>query len=232
MKQSMILLHGLFGGLSNWEGVIQHFESRYDIHIPLLPIFDQHNQDNLEYLVRFLEQYVEQHQLEKPILIGNSLGGHVAILFTHRHPDKVSRLVLTGSSGLYENNIMGNYPKRGNYEYIRERVAYTFHDPAIATDALVDEVLQTTRNRIKCLRIVQTAKSAQRNYVASILPEIPTSTLLIWGENDRVSPPDVAREFQQLLPRVQLVMLPACGHAPMMELPEQFNRVLEDFLGK
>ncbi|NML39460.1 alpha/beta fold hydrolase [Chitinophaga sp. G-6-1-13] len=232
MKQSMILLHGLFGGLSNWEGVIQHFGSRYDIHIPSLPIYDQHNQDNLEYLVRFLEQYIEQHKLEKPVLIGNSLGGHVAILFTHRHPDKVSRLVLTGSSGLHENNIMGNYPKRGNYEYIRERVAYTFYDPAIATDALVDEVLQITRNRIKCLRIVQTAKSAQRNYVASILPEIPTPTLLIWGEEDRVSPPDVAHEFQQLLPDVQLVMLSACGHAPMMERPEQFNRILEEFLGK
>ncbi|MBC9910012.1 alpha/beta fold hydrolase [Chitinophaga varians] len=232
MKQSMILLHGLFGGLSNWEGVIQHFGSRYDIHIPLLPIYDQHNEDNLDYLVRFLERYIQQHTLEKPVLIGNSLGGHVAILYTHRHPDKVSRLVLTGSSGLYENNIMGNYPKRGNYEYIRERVAYTFYDPAVATDALVNEVLQITRNRIKCLRIVQTAKSAQRNHVAAILPEIPTPTLLIWGEEDRVSPPDVAYEFQQLLPDVQLVMLSACGHAPMMEHPGQFNRILEDFLGK
>lgn len=232
MKQSMILLHGLFGGLSNWDGVVQHFESRYDIHIPLLPIFDYHLQDNLEYLVNFLEKYVRQHQLEQSVIIGNSLGGHVAVLFTHRHPDKVSRLVLTGSSGLYENNSLGTFPKRGNYEYIRERVAYTFYDPATASDALVEEVFQITRDRLKCLRIVQTAKSAQRNYVTAILPEMQTPTLLIWGEEDKIAPPDVAREFHELLPNAELVMLPACGHAPMMELPERFNEILETFLSK
>ncbi|WP_212004440.1 alpha/beta fold hydrolase [Chitinophaga sp. HK235] len=230
MKQSMILLHGLFGGLSNWHGVVQNFESRYDIHIPPLPIFDQHNQDNLEYLVNFLDNYIQQHQLEKLILIGNSLGGHVAILYTHRHPEMVDKLILTGSSGLYENNSLGSFPKRGNYNYIRERVAYTFYDPATATDALVDEVFNTTSNAAKCMRIVRMAKSAQRNYVGPLLPEIPTNTLLIWGEDDKISPPDVAHEFLQFLPNASLVMLPKCGHAPMMELPELFNDALERFL--
>lgn len=230
MKQSMILLHGLFGGLSNWEGVVGHFQTNYDIHIPPLPIYDQHSGDNLEFLLQFLENYISAAGLSNVILVGNSLGGHIAILYAHQHPHTVAKLVLTGSSGLYENTSMGSYPKRGNYAYIRERVEYTFYDPATATDALVAEVFQTTSNARKCYNIVKMAKSAQRNYVGALLPEIPVNTLLIWGEDDKIAPPDVAREFQRLLPDATLVMLTQCGHAPMMEKPEEFNQVLEEFL--
>ncbi|SIO52749.1 alpha/beta fold hydrolase [Chitinophaga niabensis] len=230
MKQSMILLHGLFGGLSNWEGVVAHFGATYDIHIPPLPIYDEHKGDNLEYLVQFLQKYIQSHQLENLILVGNSLGGHVAILYAHQYPENVARLVLTGSSGLYENTSMGGYPKRGNYDYIRERVAYTFYDPAVATDALVAEVFQTTNDTRKCFRIVKMAKSANRNYVGPLLPDIHIKTLLIWGEDDKISPPDVAEEFLEKIPDSQLVMIEKCGHAPMMERPVEFNRILENFL--
>jgi pimeloyl-ACP methyl ester carboxylesterase len=230
MKPGLILLHGLFGGLSNWEGVVAHFGPHYDIHIPPLPIYDRHKQDHLEYLVNFLESYIADKKLEQVVLIGNSLGGHVAILYTHRHPEKVAKLVLTGSSGLYENTSMGGYPKRGSYAYIKERVAYTFYDPAVATDALVDEVFRITNDPPKCLSIIRTAKSAQRNYVADILGEIQIPVLLVWGEEDRVSPPDVALDFARLLPNATLKMLPHCGHAPMMERPAEFNAALEKFL--
>jgi pimeloyl-ACP methyl ester carboxylesterase len=230
MKQSMILLHGLFGGLSNWNAVVAHFQSKYDIHIPTLPVYDQPGRDHLGYLTNFLEFYIHNHKLDKVILVGNSLGGHVAILYTHLHPEKVSQLVLTGSSGLYENTSMGSFPKRSNYAYIRERVAYTFYDPATATDELVEEVFSITTDARKCLSIVRMAKSAQRNYVADLLPAIHTPTLLIWGKDDRITPPSVAKEFESLLPNTRLVMIPQCGHAPMMERPEEFNVVLEQYL--
>ncbi|PSL44810.1 pimeloyl-ACP methyl ester carboxylesterase [Chitinophaga niastensis] len=230
MKQSLILLHGLFGGLSNWEGVVAHFGPHYDIRIPPLPIYDQHKCDNLEYLVDFLETYIIAEQLEQVILIGNSLGGHVAILYTHRHPEKVAKLVLTGSSGLYENTSMGSYPKRGNYAYIRERVAYTFYDPATATDALVDEVFHITTDNRKCFGIIRMAKSAQRNYVAHLLPDIQLPVLLIWGTDDKITPPEVAHDFKRYLPQSTLKMIPQCGHAPMMERPVEFNALLEIFI--
>ncbi|HEX6431707.1 MAG TPA: alpha/beta hydrolase [Niastella sp.] len=230
MKQSMVLLHGLFGGLSNWTGVVAHFQSTYDIYIPTLPVYDQQGGDQLGSLTNFLESYIDNNNLEHVVLVGNSLGGHVAILYTHRHPEKVNRLVLTGSSGLYENTSMGSFPKRSNYDYIRDRVANIFYDPAIATDTLVDEVFNITTDARKCLGIVRMAKSTQRNYVADLLPQITPSTLLIWGENDKITPPGVAREFESYLPKARLVMLPQCGHAPMMEKPEEFNTILEEFL--
>ena len=80
MKQSMILLHGLFGGLSNWHGVIAHFKADYELHIPELPIFDRHSSDPLAYLTDYLEFYINKNSLTNVMLVGNSLGGHVAIL--------------------------------------------------------------------------------------------------------------------------------------------------------
>ena len=230
MKQSMILLHGLFGALSNWSDVINHFDSKYDIHAPLLPIYEECGGDGLENMVRFLTEYIESAKLEKVILVGNSLGGHVAIIYTHQHPDKVDKLILTGSSGLYENTSVGSYVKRGNLSYIRERVAYTFYDPAVATDTLVAEVFKTIADNKKCFAILKMAKSAQRNYVAGILPQIQTQSLLIWGKNDEVTPIAVAMEFKRLMPQADLVVLEKCGHAPMMEQPEEFNKLVELFL--
>ncbi|NOW98110.1 alpha/beta fold hydrolase [Mucilaginibacter sp. SG564] len=230
MKQSIILLHGLFGGLSNWKEVVEYFEPLFDVYIPELPIYEKHQADTLEYLIDFLETMIESAGLTNVILVGNSLGGHVAIRYTHRHPHNVDKLVLTGSSGLYENTQVGSYLKRGNYAYIRERVAATFYDPAIATDELVAEVLQVTTNPFKCICAIKAAKSAQRDNVLALLPEILTPTLLIWGSDDQITPPSVAYEFEHHLPNAQLMMLPKCGHAPMMEKPEEFNKALNAFL--
>lgn len=226
----MILLHGLFGGLSNWASVVKHFESRFDIYVPVLPLYQTHKADTVDYLVNFLESMIASKKLTNVILVGNSLGGHIAIRYAHRHPDNTAKLILTGSSGLYENAQVGSYPKRGNYAYIRERVAATFYDPAIATDELVKEVLHVTSNRFKCLSVIKAAKSTQRDNVLMRLPEIQTPVLLIWGNDDEVTPLAVAHQFRDTLPNPRLVILPDCGHAPMMEKPEEFNAELEEFL--
>ncbi|AYL99538.1 alpha/beta fold hydrolase [Mucilaginibacter celer] len=226
----MILLHGLFGSLSNWNGVIRYFENRFNIIVPQLPLYEKYKGDTLEYLMEFLDNLITSGNLQNPILIGNSLGGHLAIRYAHRYPQKVSKLVLTGSSGLYENTQFGSFLKRGNRKYIHERVAYTFYDPAIATDELVDEVMRVTTDNYKCLCAIKAAKSAQRDNVAARLPEISTPVLLIWGNDDRITPPEVAVEFKSLLPKSQLIMLNQCGHAPMMEKPDEFNKGLEPFI--
>jgi len=105
-------------------------------------------------LREFTERFVNTMNLHDMVIMGNSLGGHIAILYTLANPDKVAKLVLTGSSGLFENTMGGSYPRRGSYDYIRERVAYTFYDPQVASTELVDEVFETTRSIPKCMRIV------------------------------------------------------------------------------
>lgn len=229
----LLLLHGLMGALSNWEGVIEGFSPKYRVIIPMMPIYEMPIREaGLEGLTSFIESFVDKTQLGTFSLIGNSLGGHIAILYTLKHPEKVNRLVLTGSSGLFENTMGGSYPKRGSYAYVKERVEYTFYDPKTATKELVDEVFDLTNSIPKCMRIVAIAKSAQRNNVANLLHQIKAPTCLIWGLNDTITPPSVAHDFNRLIPGSDLYFIDKCCHAPMMERPEKFNEFLNTFLIK
>ncbi len=229
--QVLMLLHGLFGALSNWEGVVNHYKKHFRVVIPMLPIYEMPIKEaGLVGLREFTERFVAMKQLSNMIIMGNSLGGHVGILYTLANPDKVSKLVLTGSSGLFENTMGGSYPRRGSYDYIRERVAYTFYDPTVASKELVDEVFETTKSIPKCMRIVAIAKSAQRNNLALELSSIKVPTLLVWGLNDTITPPMVGHEFNRLIPNSELKFIDKCCHAPMMEHPEKFNQLVEDFL--
>lgn len=229
--QVLMLLHGLFGALSNWEGVVARFSQRFRVVIPMLPIYEMPIKEaGLEGLQKFVEDFVSLKKLDRMIIMGNSLGGHVALLYTLHNGPKVEKLILTGSSGLFENAMGGSYPRRGSYDYIRERVAYTFYDPQTASKELVDEVFETTKSIPKCMRIVAIAKSAQRNNLANDLGNIKVPTLLVWGLNDTITPPMVAYEFNRLIPNAQLSFIDACCHAPMMEHPELFNEIVEKFL--
>jgi 2-hydroxy-6-oxonona-2,4-dienedioate hydrolase len=137
----LLLLHGLFGALSNWKDVLDHFSKRYKVVIPLMPIFEMNILKlSVEGLSDFIHDFIEYKQYEKVHFLGNSLGGHVALVYIKKHPGKIASLVLTGSSGLYENAMGGSYPKKGDREFIRQKVAVTFYDPATATDELVEEV--------------------------------------------------------------------------------------------
>jgi len=227
----LLLLHGLFGALSNWNGVLQKFSKSYKVVVPLLPIYEMPIKEaGLEGLVNFVSEFVNWKGYRKMTIMGNSLGGHVALLYTLANQEKVEKLILTGSSGLFENSMGGSFPKRGSYDYIKERVEYTFYDPKTATKELVDEVFETTKSIPKCLRIVSIAKSAQRNNLASRLAEVKVPTLLVWGLNDTITPPLVAHEFHKLIPNSKLKFVDECSHAPMMEHPDKFNQVVEEFL--
>jgi len=229
--ETLLLLHGLFGALNNWEGVINHFKQHYRVIIPLMPIHEMPIKEaGCEGLTEFIEGFVDYKALDKFTVIGNSLGGHVALIYTLRHPEKIQRLILTGSSGLFENSMGGSYPKRGNYEYIKERVEYTFYDPKTASKELVDEVFEITNSIPKVMRIIAIAKSAQRNNMAKEIVHIKAPTLLIWGLNDTITPPEVGHEFNQLIPGSTLRFIDKCCHAPMMERPVEFNEIVTEWL--
>ncbi len=229
----LIFLHGLFGALSNFSHLLNHFSKTHKVLIPLLPIYTSPVLDtNVKSLAKFLKEFIDFKGFKKPILLGNSLGGHVALVYISRNPGTVDKLVLTGSSGLYENAMGGGFPRREDYNFIAAKVAETFYDPKHADKPLVDECFEIVNNRGKLLRILSLAKSAIRHNMAKDLPGFNLPVCLIWGKQDTITPPEVAEEFHELLPDSELFWIDKCGHAPMMEQPEQFNAVLEAWLKK
>ena len=229
--ETLMLLHGLFGALSNFSGLIEKFRHTHKVVVPIMPLFDMDLlHTSVTGLAKYVEQFIEARGYQNIHLLGNSLGGHVGLVYILKHPEKIKSLILTGSSGLYENAMGDTYPKRGDYEYIKNKTAQTFYDPSVATKELVDEVFEITRNRLKVIKVLALAKSAIRNNLGAELNEIKQPTLLIWGRNDSVTPPLVGEEFNKLIPNSQLQFIDKCGHAPMMEVPDEFNAILEKFL--
>ncbi len=231
--EPLLLLHGLFGALSNFSGLIDFFRNHYRVIVPILPLFDLDIlHTSVGGLQKYLYRFIEARNYNNIHVLGNSLGGHVGLLYVLRHPERVKSLILTGSSGLFENGMGDTYPKRGDYEYIRKKTELTFYDPRTASKELVDEVYEIVNSRIKVIKIIALAKSAIRNNLGEELNQIRQPTLLIWGNNDTITPPFVAREFNKLIPNSELVLIDKCGHAPMMEVPDEFNRILHKFLTK
>jgi 2-hydroxy-6-oxonona-2,4-dienedioate hydrolase len=231
--EPLVLLHGLFGALSNFEDLIEHFKRYNKVVVPLLPLFDLDIfHTSVSGLEKYVHKFIETMDYRNINLLGNSLGGHVALVYVLKHPERIKSVILTGSSGLFENGMGDTYPKRGDYEYIKKKTEVTFYDPKMATKELVDEVFEITNNRLKVIKIIALAKSAIRNNLGEELGEIKQPTLLVWGNNDIITPPFVGHEFNKLIPNSELFFIDKCGHAPMMETPVEFNRILAGFLTK
>ncbi|HRN33236.1 MAG TPA: alpha/beta hydrolase [Saprospiraceae bacterium] len=227
----LLLLHGLFGGLSNFNELFDYFKDSHRVVIPVLPIYELPLlKVSVSGLVDYIDEFVDYMGFGKVHVLGNSLGGHIAILYALKRSDKISSVILTGSSGLFESAMGSSYPRRGDYNYIKKKTEATFYDPTVATKELVDEVYGIVNDRGKGIRIIATAKSAVRHNLENQLHNITAPTCLIWGNNDTITPPFVAEKFNELIKNSELHFLDKCGHSPMMEIPEKFNVILADFL--
>lgn len=230
--QPIIVLHGLMGGLSNFDGVRKFFpEKGYKVIIPELPVYDKPLlKTNVKHFAKYLKDFIDQKEYKNIILLGNSLGGHIGLYHTKLFPENVKALIITGSSGLYESAMGSGYTKRSDYEVIKKKAQEVFYNPEIATKEIVDEVYATVNDRNKLIKTLAIAKSAIRHNMAKDLPHMLTPTCIIWGKNDTVTPPEVAKEFHRLLPNSDLFWIDKCGHAAMMEHPDLFNDILYKWL--
>ncbi|WP_298535988.1 alpha/beta hydrolase [uncultured Algibacter sp.] len=230
----IVILHGLMGGLSNFDSVTDFFSAKgYKVLIPELPIYTMSLlKTNVKSFAKYLHDFIVFKGYKDVIILGNSLGGHIGLYHTKMYPETVKALIITGSSGLYESAMGGGYTKRSDYEVIKKKAQDVFYDPAVATKEIVDEVYDTVNDRNKLIKTLAIAKSAIRHNMAKDLPNMDIPTCIIWGKNDNVTPPEVAEEFNGLLPDSELHWIDKCGHAAMMEHPNEFNQIMNSWLEK
>ncbi len=229
--KTLLLLHGLFGALSNFISIIEQFKGKMNVVVPMLPIFEMPLLKlSVSGLVDHVQKFVEYKGYKEVNVVGNSLGGHVAILFTLSKGQIVKSITLTGSSGLFEEPLGSTFPKRGDYDFVKKKTESTFYYPEVATKELVDEVYDIVNDRNKAIRVIAVAKSALRHNIGDRLHQIDQPALLVWGKDDTITPAFVGEQFHELLPNSRLFIIDNCGHAPMMEVPERFNLILLGFL--
>jgi len=226
--QTLLCLHGMFGGLSNYDGLIEKLKDCRVI-VPSLPIHEMGKKLSIENLAHWLHDFINEFKLHRPILVGNSLGGHLALDYVIKYPDNVGALVLTGSSGLQEKNFGSSWPRRNDREYVRKQAGQTFYKDLV-NDDLLDDIMDVITEPAKLRNILTVARDTHEYDIEKHLPGITQQVLLIWGKNDEITPPEAARKFREKLPNARLEWIDECGHAPMMEHPETFALFLNEFL--
>jgi pimeloyl-ACP methyl ester carboxylesterase len=227
----VLMLHGFLGSPRNWRHCAAAMSARRRVLVPELPIFTGLPlAERTEHVLQFLAALLRAEAARRVVVIGNSLGGQLGAYLAQREPERIIGLVLTGSGGLYQPKPARIFYRRPGREWLRGYIREIFFDEAMVTEDMVDELQAIFCDRKKLREVVRLAKSIRRASLREVLPKIYCPALLIWGADDKITPPSAARDFQKTLPDAELHFIPRCGHAPMLECPAEFNRLAEDFV--
>ena len=110
--EPVLLLHGLMGAVSNFESTLNELPKHgYRVLLPMLPLYELPLlKTNVNELTKFINNFIKDLGITKCSILGNSLGGHIGLLLVLNYPEKINKLILSGSSGLYENTLGGKFP--------------------------------------------------------------------------------------------------------------------------
>lgn len=226
-----VILSGLVGRNSHWDPVTSRLSSRVRCLALEVPLLDLQGRDCSVQGASVLIRAFAETLSEPAILIGSSFGGHAALRVAIERPDLVRALVLTGSSGLAEKPILGNRASRADREWLEGKIAELFFDRDKMSAEDVERAEQALfKDRDKARAMIRLSRSCREDYLGPELPAIEAPTLVLWGRQDIVTPPEAAEEFAELIPNSTLIWLDNCGHAPMIEKPGEFCTALESFL--
>jgi 2-hydroxy-6-oxonona-2,4-dienedioate hydrolase len=230
----VVFLHGLVGLNEHWDAVVRQLpQSRRELlQLPLLGLRgDDCSIDGAAALTAdFLRQTNAMH--DRPVIVGNSFGGHVALKIAVEHPHLIRGLVLAGASGLIEKSIVADVQIRPSREWLQRKIGELFYDQSKMNPDDVERAFAELSDRGSARAMVKLSRSARRNHMGDVLPQITAPTLIIWGRQDIVTPPEAADEMLAKIRGSRIHWLEKCGHAPMIEAPEAFAAAMREFLGR
>ena len=230
----LLVLHGA-SDAGAWLPCMAELAARHDVIVPEHPGFGASDMpewlDTVADLANFYLDLLDQLDLSGVDLVGFSLGGWIAAELAVRNTARLASLTLVGAAGIHVKGIAQLDPFLCTDE---QRIRNLFHDRKWADDE-VKRLLHPDRQDDELRNQTTTAKLTwqPRNYDPHLhkwLHRIDVPTLLIWGANDRLYPPDYALAYQCLIPGSQVAIIPDCGHLPQVEQRHAFVAALESFL--
>lgn len=226
-----VFLHGLVGLNDHWEEVVQRARERLRCVMLEIPLLRLRSKDcHIDGVTRLTAAFLRDHLGQPAVLVGNSFGGHVALRLALERADLVRGLVLAGSSGLIEKTMVSDVQTRPSREWLVRKIGELFYDPDThMRESDVDRAHAELSDRSGARAMVRLSRSARRNHLGQRIGDIGVPTLLIWGRQDIVTPPEAAHGFLEMIPDARIVWFDECGHAPMIEKPSEFAQALLTF---
>ncbi|MFL6333904.1 MAG: alpha/beta fold hydrolase [Pyrinomonadaceae bacterium] len=239
----VVLLHGLGGNSTNWAFNTPALAQKYRVIVPDQVGFGQSDKPLINYrvgtYVDFLDKFLAELKVERASLVGNSMGGWTAALYTLKYPAKVERLVLVDSAGFAPpkefdlSALSGLNPS--TRDEMKRLAGMVFYNPLFKSDAAVDVLMAQRMSAGDGYTIQRLVESIYRgeDMLDGKLGAIKQPVLLVWGREDGLTP--LAREgekFKRELPGAQLIVFEQCGHVPQVEKAAEFNAAVLKFLSQ
>ena len=239
---TVILLHGLGGSSQVWQLNIAALAEKYHVVVPDQIGFGKSDKPFVNYRIRtyvdFLDQFCKQLKIERASLVGNSMGGWIAVAFTAAFPDRVDKLVLVDAAG---HAPPKDFDTRAFYglnpttrEGMKVLVAKVFYNKLFLTDAAIDQAITVRLAAGDGYTINSITESIIRgeDFLDNIVKSIKRPTLIIWGRQDGLVPLAEGEQFNKDIAGSKLVVFDQCGHMPQIEKPAEFNTAVINFLGE
>src|SRR5215213_6309660 len=239
---TVILLHGLGGSTQMWQFNIAALAEKYHVVVPDQIGFGKSDKPLVNYRIRtyvdFLDQFCKQLKIERATLVGNSMGGWIAAMFTAAFPDRVDKLVLVDAAGyappkdLDTRVFFGLNPT--TREGMKVLIAKVFYNKAFLTDAAIDQAIAARLTAGDGYTINSITESIIRgeDFLDDIVKTIKRPALIVWGRQDGLVSLADGERFNKDIAGSKLVVVDQCGHVPNVEKPGEFNAALLKFLGE
>ncbi|HMF55374.1 MAG TPA: alpha/beta hydrolase [Pyrinomonadaceae bacterium] len=237
----VILLHGLGGNTTNWALNIAPLAQKFRVIVPDQLGFGASSRPFINYrvgtYVDFLDGLYKELRIERASLVGNSMGGWIAVAYALAHPEKVERLVLIDAAGYaLPANIDASTLSALNpstREDMRKLASLVFYNKQFTTDAAVDFMLTERMTASDGYTIQSLIESIKRHedLLDNRLAAIKQPTLIIWGRSDGLLPlAEWGERFHREIQGSQLLVIEQAGHVPQVEQAVQFNAAVIKFL--
>lgn len=242
--ETLLMIHGFGANRDNWLRFSRAFTSRYHVIALDLPGFGESSKPDARYDVATqterLHAFIQTLGIDKPHLVGNSMGGHIAALYAARYPDQVLSVALLDNAGVTSprKSEMFEMIERGEAnplvvrkaEDFEKLMSFVFVTPPPLPDSLKQHfAAQSMANQAHYDAVF----TQLRDHYVPLEPELPkiqVPTLVLWGDRDRVLDVSSVEVMQPLLRKPTVVVMKDCGHAPMLERPEETAQHYQTFL--